>query len=88
MRDKKKSEPISKKMKDGDFHEHQVALHCGLHAIHNLFREDSWPTVEEMNKEAIECAKESGDKIYNHKSVIFNVFTSSWGTQESLLTHQ
>lgn len=68
MRDKKKSEPVSKKMKDGDFHEHQVALYCGLHAIHNLFREDTWPTVEEMNNVAIQCANESGDKIYNHKS--------------------
>ena len=61
--------PISNRMRDGDFHEHQVALHCGLHAIHNLLREDSWPTVKEMNEIAIECAKESGDKIYNHKSM-------------------
>ncbi len=61
--------PISNRMRDGDFHEHQVALHCGLHAIHNLLREDSWPTVKEMNEIAIECAKESGDKVYNHKSM-------------------
>lgn len=56
------------KMADGDFHEHQVAAYCGLHAIHNLFRESKWPTVDEMNKTAEECAKESGDMVFNHKS--------------------
>lgn len=56
------------KMADGDFHEHQVAAYCGLHAIHNLFRESKWPTIDEMNKTAEECAKESGDALYNHKS--------------------
>ena len=60
--------PTSSKSSDGDFHEQQRAMNCGLHAIHNLFRENEWPTVKEMNEIAEECAKESGDKVYNHKS--------------------
>tara|TARA_B100000214_G_C23951284_1_gene620618 strand:- start:983 stop:1663 length:681 start_codon:yes stop_codon:yes gene_type:complete len=59
---------VSSRMSDGDFHEHQVAAYCGLHAIHNLIRGAEWPTVQDMNKAAEECAKESGDNIYNHKS--------------------
>tara|TARA_A100001015_G_scaffold213110_1_gene239034 strand:- start:568 stop:1290 length:723 start_codon:yes stop_codon:yes gene_type:complete len=58
----------SSKSADGDFHEQQRAMNCGLHAIHNLFRESEWPTVGEMNEIAEQCAKESGDKVYNHKS--------------------
>ena len=56
------------KSPDGDFHEQQRAMNCGLHAIHNLFRENDWPTVKEMNQLAEACAKESGDQVYNHKS--------------------
>jgi len=60
--------PVSSKSADGDFHEQQRAMNCGLHAIHNLFRENKWPTVKEMNELAETCAKESGDQVYNHKS--------------------
>jgi hypothetical protein len=59
---------LSSRMADGDFHEHQVAAYCGLHAIHNLIRGAEWPTIGDMNTAAEECAKESGDAVYNHKS--------------------
>lgn len=68
LRSQQPSAPTSSKSSDGDFHEQQRAMNCGLHAIHNLFRENDWPTVKEMNEIAVKCAKESGDKVYNHKS--------------------
>jgi len=50
-----------------DFHERQRMAHCGLHAIHNLFR-DASITVEDMNKAAQDVANESGDIVLNHKN--------------------
>ena len=41
-------EPVSTTMPDGDFHETQRGMYCGMHAIHNLFRENTWPTIKDM----------------------------------------
>ena len=52
--------------KSDDFHERQRSAHCGLHSVHNLLRSVNI-TRKEMDKAAMECAKESGDSILNHK---------------------
>jgi hypothetical protein len=67
--------PGSTIMPDGDFHETQRGMYCGMHAIHNLFRENTWPTIKEMNILAEKVAKEAGDKVLNHKS--YNGYYSS-----------
>ena len=69
------TEPVSTTMPDGDFHETQRGMYCGMHAIHNLFRENTWPTIKDMNTLAEQLAKEAGDKVYNHKS--YNGYYSS-----------
>jgi len=49
-----------------DFHERQRAAQCGMHALHNLLRNDTI-TKETIDKIADKCAKESGDRVGNHK---------------------
>ena len=55
-------------VKPNDFHERQFSAHCGLHSIHNLFR-NSKVTRNDLDSAAKECASESGDNICNHKHV-------------------
>jgi len=52
-------------MASGDFHERQRSLQCGLHSIHNLLRSKDI-TREDLDKAAMDCAKESGDSVSNH----------------------
>ena len=59
--------PIIKKAPP-DFHERQKAAQCGMHAMHNLLRNE-YITKMDIDRVADKCAKESGDIVGNHKHV-------------------